>query len=55
MASPLRTPFSTQVDLSIIDEEHLSEAPRVLRGVSVYLNDKDEIIAYLLADYLRNN
>ena len=43
------------VDLSIIDEEHLSEAPRVIRGVSVYLNDRDKIIAYLLADYLRNN
>jgi hypothetical protein len=27
----------------------------VLRGVGVYLSEKDEIISYLLADFLRNS
>jgi hypothetical protein len=32
----------------------MSEAPRVVKAVSAYRNDKEEIISYLLADYLKN-
>lgn len=33
----------------------MNELPyKVVREVKVYINDKNEIISYLLADYLKN-
>jgi hypothetical protein len=55
MDAPRSNSSCTQIDIVVTEEEHLAEAPRVLRSVGVYLTEREEIVAYLLADFLKNN
>lgn len=43
-----------KIDIAINYEDRLLEAPKILKSISVYQNDKGEIISYLLADYMKN-
>jgi hypothetical protein len=54
--SPATVPSPpTQIDIIIHSEDKINEAPRVLKDVAVYKNEKQEIVAFLLVDFLKNS